>query len=316
MLRIPLPSLASPLALVSLALTLAACSADPGDGDSERVYRPEIGVSTISANGIEVAYFEEGQGPLVLLLHGFPDTPHTFDEIRGQLAEAGYRAVSPFMRGYAPSEIPAGNGYDAEALGNDVLGLIAALGEDQAIVVGHDWGATAAYAAAALDPERVAKLVTIAIPHPISVAADPDFLTRAPHFVYLAGADAEALMRADDFAHVDELYARWSPTWSFEPGELEPVKNTFSAPGSLTGALGYYRAITPTPPEIFLRPIASPTLTFAGRDDGVTPVAAFDDARAAFSGSYRVVETAGGHFLHRESPAELMAELRDFLAAP
>ena len=171
------------------------------------------------------------------------------------------------MRGYAPSEIPAGNAYDAEALGNDVLALITALGEEQAIVIGHDWGATAAYAAASMAPERVTRLVTIAIPHPISVAADPDFLTRAPHFVYLAADDAEELMRADDFAHVDELYERWSPTWSFEPAELEPVKNAFSAPGSLSGALGYYRAITPTPPEFFLTQISVPTpdLCRAGR---------------------------------------------------
>src|SRR5947209_9869516 len=107
-------------------------------------------VNYIEANGLRFAYFEEGQGPLVLLLHGFPDTAHTWDEVRPALAGAGYRAVSPFMRGYFPTAIPADGKYDSETLGRDALALIEALGEKQAVVVGHDWGASAAYAAAAL----------------------------------------------------------------------------------------------------------------------------------------------------------------------
>src|SRR5262245_44989399 len=120
----------------------------------------------ILANGMRFAYFEEGVGPLVLLLHGFPDTAHTWDEVRPALSQAGFRAVTPFMRGYFPSEIPDDGKYDMETFGRDALALIAALGEKQAVVVGHDWGATAAYAAAILEPSRVQKLITLAVPHP------------------------------------------------------------------------------------------------------------------------------------------------------
>src|ERR1700733_14905028 len=109
----------------------------------------------VDANGLKFAYFEEGKGPLVLLLHGFPDTAHTWDAVRPALAAAGYRAVSPFLRGYAPTEIPTGREYDPDPLGQDGLALIEALGERRAIGVGHDWGATAAYAAASLGPEKV-----------------------------------------------------------------------------------------------------------------------------------------------------------------
>jgi pimeloyl-ACP methyl ester carboxylesterase len=123
-------------------------------------------LSTVQANGLRFACLEEGQGPLVLLLHGFPDTPHTWDATRPALARAGFRAVSPFLRGYAPSEIPADGDYRIDALARDVAGLIEALGEERAIVVGHDWGAAAAYGAAIRFPERIRFLATVSIPHP------------------------------------------------------------------------------------------------------------------------------------------------------
>src|SRR5262245_36918533 len=102
----------------------------------------------ITANGLQFAYYEVGSGPLILLLHGFPDTAHTWFDVQPQLAASGYRVVAPFMRGYSPTKTPADGSYSALNLGRDVLELIKVLGESQAIVIGHDWGAFAAYAAA------------------------------------------------------------------------------------------------------------------------------------------------------------------------
>src|SRR5260221_1908679 len=130
-------------------------------------------VEIIQANGLRFAYVEEGSGPLVLLLHGFPDTPHSWDAVRPAVSAIGFRVVAPFMRGYAPTEIPADGTYDSDTLGRDVLALIDALREERAIVVGHDWGAGAAYSAASLGPERVELLVTVAIPHPASIIPTP-----------------------------------------------------------------------------------------------------------------------------------------------
>src|SRR5262245_47208338 len=127
----------------------------------------------VQANGLRFAYHEEGTGPLVLLLHGFPDTPQTWDAARPALAAAGFRAVSPFMRGYAPSEIPTTDAYDSDTLGRDALALIEALGERSAIVVGHDWGASAAYSAVGLAPDRIRQLVTVAVPYPGSIRPSP-----------------------------------------------------------------------------------------------------------------------------------------------
>src|SRR5579859_5561185 len=137
--------------------------------------------AAIEANGLSFAYLAEGEGPLVLLVHGFPDTAHTWDHVRPLIAARGFRAVSPWTRGYAPTAIPPGDA-DAETLARDVLALIDAFGSGPAIVIGHDWGALAAYGAAALAPEKVRRLITVAIPHPAAMAPSPALLWKLRHF--------------------------------------------------------------------------------------------------------------------------------------
>ncbi len=301
----------------SLPETSTETSADStgGTGEDDREHVPEQGVEFIEANGQQFGYFAEGEGPLVLLLHGFPDTPHTWDEIRPALAAEGYRVVTPFLRGYAPSSIPASDDYGSETLGRDVIALVEALGETQAHVVGHDWGAFAAYSAVSLEPERFITMTTVAIPHPGFFVPDPGFFERATHFVYLAQDDAEALMREDDYAHVDELVERWSPTWTVPAMETESVKNAFAAPGSLNAALGYYRDGTPVPPPFLQEPIAVPSMTIAGIDDGVMLPDGFDQTAAGFTGPWTLHKFAGGHFVHRENPAEVIDALVEHLAS-
>jgi pimeloyl-ACP methyl ester carboxylesterase len=261
------------------------------------------------ANGLDFAYYEEGAGPLVLLLHGFPDTAHTWDETRPVLAAAGYRAVSPFMRGYHPTAIPADGRYDADTLGRDALGLIEALGESSAVVVGHDWGAGAAYSAAGLDPARVRVLVTVGIPHPASVVPTPRLVWGVRHFLRFQSKRAEQLVSADDFAHVDELLKRWSPAWDVPKNESAAVKESFRHPGSLTAALGYYRALTLRIPAAQRKRVAMPSVAFSGDDDGVTRHEDYERARRRYTSSYEIVRMPGGHFLHREHPTRFNDEL-------
>jgi pimeloyl-ACP methyl ester carboxylesterase len=121
--------------------------------------------NVVRANEVDFAYFEAGQGPLVLCLHGFPDTAWSFVPVLNRLAAGGYHAVAPFMRGYPPSELGPGGDYRIITLGRDALALIEALGAQRAFLVGHDWGAVAAYIAAALAPERIERMVTAALPH-------------------------------------------------------------------------------------------------------------------------------------------------------
>ena len=179
----------------------------------------------IDANGVKLAYLEQGEGPLVVLVHGFPDTAHTWDRVMPAVAELGFRAVAPFTRGYWPSE--AKGPYDSDTLGADIVALIEALGETSAIVVGHDWGASAAYAAAGSRPDRVRMLITLAIPHPKSLKPTPLTIWKIRHFFTLSRKGAAAKIRANGYRYIDELWRRWSPAvracssaWRFRSSEI------------------------------------------------------------------------------------------------
>lgn len=265
---------------------------------------PEI--RHVDANGLRFAYLEEGTGPLVLLLHGFPDTAHTWDDLRPRLAARGFRAVSPFMRGFHPTALPD---HDAtqETLARDALALIEALGEESAVVVGHDWGATAAYGAAAMAPGKIRTLITLAIPHPATLTYRPKKLWGARHFFGYKAPGAVARFAAHDLAALPAICRRWSPSWNPPPAEFEAVRACFAHPGSLDAAFGYYRALTIFPPAWLKAPITVPTMAYFGKDDSIAGRSDFEKAARIFRGEYRFEELPGGHFLHREYP-DLFAE--------
>jgi pimeloyl-ACP methyl ester carboxylesterase len=128
----------------------------------------------VRANDLEFGLLEAGSGPLALCLHGFPDTAHTWERLLPVLAGAGFHAVAPFMRGYAPSAVPADGAYQVGALVADAVALHQVLdGDGDAVLVGHDWGAEAAYGAAAYAPDRWRRVVTLAVP---PAALDPVLL--------------------------------------------------------------------------------------------------------------------------------------------
>lgn len=262
----------------------------------------------IDANGLRFGYLAAGRGPLVLLLHGFPDTAYTWDRALAALAGAGFRAVAPFLRGYHPTAIPADGAYDADTLAADALALIEALGETSAVVVGHDWGASAAYGAAALGPERVRQLVVFAIPHPRSLRPTPALAWKLRHFFTLRRAHAAARCARDDFALIDELVRRWSPAWDVPAAETARVKEAFRVPGCLEAAVAYYRSASVRLPRGHRQPIAVPTVAFAGEHDLIAP-RAYEKARHCFTASYEVVQVPGGHFMHREHPEHVIGEL-------
>jgi pimeloyl-ACP methyl ester carboxylesterase len=260
----------------------------------------------VDANGLRFAYLEEGSGPLVLLLHGFPDTPHTWDDLRPRIAAAGYRAVSPFMRGYHPTAIPDRD-PDQETLARDPLALIEALGADDAVVIGHDWGASAAYGAAGLGPERVKKLFAIAIPHPATLKPTAKKLWGVRHFAAYKLPGAPNRFARNDFAALPEIYQRWSPTWRPDPAEFDAVRASFADRASLNAAFGYYRKLSPIPSASLKARITVPSVVFAGLDDPVAEPSDYRGAARMFVNEYVVEEVPGGHFMHREHP-EVFAE--------
>ena len=260
----------------------------------------------VDANGLKFAYLEEGSGPLVLMLHGFPDTAHTWDDLRPRIAAKGYRVVTPFMRGYHPTAIPDRDA-DQETLARDPLGLIEALGARDAIVIGHDWGASAAYGAAALGPDRVTKLFVIGIPHPAALKPMMKKLWGVRHFAVYKLPGAPDRFARNDFAALPAICRRWSPAWDPDPEEFDAVRACFSNRASLNAAFGYYRKLSPRPSASLKARITVPTVVFAGLDDPVAEPADYRGAARMFAGDYVVEEVPGGHFMHREHP-EVFAE--------
>ena len=284
---------------------------------------------TVQANGLEFGLLEAGSGPLALCLHGFPDTAHTWRRLLPALARAGFHAVAPFMRGYAPTAVPADGAYHLGALAADAVALHQVLGGGgDAVLIGHDWGAEAAYGAAAYAPDRWRRLVTLAVP---PTALDPVLFSdydQLRRFFYLfmfrdpAGL-AEAVVAADEMAFIDKLWADWSP--GYHPGEhLALVKQSLRHPANLAAAIGYYRAAgapgTPGASQEGARYSAEqlaasrqapqPTLYLHGANDGCI---AADLARRAgpllAPSSRAIVVDGAGHFLHLEKPGEVTSHI-------
>ncbi len=271
----------------------------------------------VEANGLRFAYIEDAPAAAagdrkrpkcVVMVHGFPDTAHTWDQVRPTIAALGFRVVTPVTRGYAPTEIPREEDFGVETLARDLLALLDALGEEEAILVGHDWGASACLSAATLAPARVRLLAMVAIPHPASITPTPSLAWTVRHFFTLSRRGAAARIRAGDMAHIDELVKRWSPAWDVPPGETDAVKAAFRQPGCLEAALGYYRGITLRLPRSQRTRVKVPAVGFAGTDDIIHPDA-YEKARSWYANGYEVVRMPGGHFMHREHPERFATEL-------
>jgi pimeloyl-ACP methyl ester carboxylesterase len=199
----------------------------------------EIKASTIWANGLEFGLLEAGGGPLALCLHGFADTARTWRYLLPELAAAGFRAVAPFLRGYAPTAAPDDGRYGIGALAGDAGALHEVLGGDgHAVLIGHDWGAEAAYAAAALAPDRW-RLVTLAVP---PAALDPLLFSdyeQLKRFFYIflfreTSGMAEEIVAADGMAFIKRLWQDWSP--GFDAADcVEQVRQSLADPGQPVG---------------------------------------------------------------------------------
>jgi pimeloyl-ACP methyl ester carboxylesterase len=284
---------------------------------------------TVTANDVEFSYLEWGPatGPLALLLHGFPDSAHTWRHLGPVLADRGFHAVAPFMRGYAPTAVPADGRYQTGALVKDAVALHEVLGGDgRAVLVGHDWGAIAAYGAAALDPDRWSRVVTAAVPPMGAMGAgflSYDQLRRSWYMFYFQHPLADAVVPMDDLAFIDRLWADWSPGYDAAE-DLDLLKPSLRDPANLAAALGYYRAsFGSAPPDPALqaeqdavsRPTPQPTLYLHGQDDGCVGAELAEQAPAFLpaEGSQVEVMQGVGHFLHLEQPRVVNQLVADFL---
>ncbi|WP_222262359.1 alpha/beta fold hydrolase [Modestobacter marinus] len=279
----------------------------------------------VSANGVRLHAAEAGEGPLVLLLHGFPEFWWAWRSQLTGLAAAGLRAVAPDLRGYGASDKPP-RGYDLPTAAADAAAVVRALGEQDAVVVGADWGGLVAWTMAALHPRSVRRLVVVGTAHPRQLRSSMvdrrqrRALAHALRF-QLPRLPERRLTRADDDP-VAELMRRWAgPSWVHTADFAEAVQRYRSAtriPQAAYGAMEYYRwagrsQLRPDGLRFARRmaaPITAPTLQLHGvADPYVLPRTAQGSGRYV-AGAYEWRELSGvGHFPHEEAAEEVTAAI-------
>lgn len=244
------------------------------------------------------------QGPLVVACHGFPDGPSTWRAQVPALVEAGFRVVTPWMRGYAPSG--RGGSYDVTRLGRDVLAWAEHLSPWEPVsVLGHDWGAIAAYAAAGLEPARIRRLVSLAVPH--FGALFPHALRRAQVqrswyiLFFQTPRWPEVALARPDGALVRRLWREWSPGYTLPRDEADAIITSIRAQPS--AVLGPYRALWSALARRapVWRKVAAPSLYIHGVDDGCLGAELVDGVERGFE-QVSVHRLPGGHWVHLESP--------------
>jgi pimeloyl-ACP methyl ester carboxylesterase len=286
-------------------------------------------VRTVVIDGLDFAYLAVGDsGPLALCLHGFPDSAHSWRHLLPQLADAGYRAVAPFQRGYAPTAVPADGRYQTGMLAMDAIGFHAALGGDQpGVIIGHDWGAPATYGAAVHAPDRWSKVVGMAVPPGGAVGAafvtNLAQLKRSWYMFFFQHALSDLVVSGNDLAFIDMLWNDWSPG---HDGAIDVahVKDCLRDPAHLSAALGYYRATLgdgfkdPALDQVQAAAQGIPTqpmLYLHGRTDGCIGVEVAESARGMVGPNVTIEIVEGcGHFLQVEQPDVVNARILEFLS--
>ena len=282
----------------------------------------------LTANGKTFHALADGpaDGPLVLCLHGFPELGRSWRHQLPALAAGGYRTVAPDLRGYGQTELRGP--YDLRTLTDDVGALVAALGRERAIVVGHDWGGAVAWTVAALRPSLVEKLVVLNCPPPQDLARamlrSPSQLRRSWYILFfqlpwlperrMAANCAEVVARA----LVGGSHRRG--VWSRD--ELATYRVAFARPGRAKAAIDWYRAsfrraLRPRRPRE-LPPVEAPTLVLWGSEDRFLGrgLAAPDRLRRSLAkGNVPTVVLIddAGHFVQNEAPDRVNDELLRWL---
>jgi pimeloyl-ACP methyl ester carboxylesterase len=292
---------------------------------------------SLTANGTRFHAASSGDGPLVLLLHGFPEFWWTWRHQLESLAAAGYRAVAADLRGYGGSDKPP-RGYDLITAAADAAGLIRALGEANAVVVGHDWGGLVAWTLAKYFPKSVRRLAVVSAAHPLnmraSVLASPlgggaPFAMRARRNGYPLAFQVplfpERQLVRDGASLVESLLCSWSaPGWPDEE-TAHVYRRAMRIPSVAHSALEYHRWFVRSTfrPDgyKFARemrsPVGAPVLQLHGAVDPCVPPQTARGAGRYVEAPYRWKLLDGtGHFPHEEHPDLFDAELLGWLADP
>lgn len=271
---------------------------------------------------LEVAGAGPECGPLVILLHGFPDLWQGWHLQMAPMAAAGYRVLAPNQRGYGESDKPPSiSDYDIDQLAEDILALADTEDRDTFSLVGHDWGGIVAWWIAARYPERVERLAVLSAPHP---GAFKNYVLRSPtqmlRSAYVAFFQLpwlpEALLRARRHALMYRAVRSTSYPGIFDETDRRYLESGWSRPGALSAMLNYYRALCRRPAASMKVRVHVPTLVMFGRHDP-TEEPGLNQASATLCEDCRLVELEDArHWIQREQATRVNDELLAFLPMP
>lgn len=267
----------------------------------------------LSVNGLRMHVMTAGEGPAVLLMHGFPDTHLVWRKQVGPLVNAGYRVIVPDMRGYGQTDAPtAVSAYRTRYICDDMLALLDQLGVQKARLVGHDWGALIGWLLCMRAPERFEQYVALSVGHPAAFArAGIMQRLRSSYMLwFMVPFLPEQSLSFNDF-HAMRNFTK-------EPTQYDVWRRNLREPGRLTAALNYYRANVPRMmlPGGKADPVSVPVMgVWSSRDVALTEEQMRDSAQFASAGfRYERIDGAD-HWLQLTAADRLNALLLDFFAA-
>jgi len=272
----------------------------------------------LTVNGVRLHCVVEGEGPLVVLLHGFPETSRAWRKQIPELAKR-FKIVAPDLRGYGRSEKPKGiAAYRTAVLADDIAGLIAAFGAERAHVVGHDWGGGVAWTLATVHPEVVDRLVVLNCPHPaVMQRALRSNWTQIRRSWYIFAFQLPwlpewAFSRGGAKALKDALRRSAKRLDTFGEADLDEYARAFSAPGAATAAINYYRAAARS--RVQRGKIKAPTLLIWGVDDFALGIELTHGMDHLFENKPRIEYVPDtSHWVMEERPEVVNRLLLDFL---
>ncbi len=285
---------------------------------------------SIRTSRLKIGYLERGpvDGPVVVLVHGFPDDALTWDSVTAPLADRGVRTLAPYLRGFGSTHFldeGANRTGQLSALTRDLVEFLEALGIERCLLVGHDWGGRAVYGAAVLAPQRVAGLLALSVgygtSHPGQAAISNEQVRAYWYQWYFATARGEATLSDDRHAFCKLLWRTWAPSWNFADAEFDATAASFENPDFVAIALHSYRhrwgfaasdsdyaadeaALAAIPP------VTVPAVVLHGDQDGATLRETVAGRERFFTAGYRFNSIAGaGHFIQREQPQVVVDEI-------
>ena len=266
-------------------------------------------------------YVEAGEGPLIVLLHGFPEFWYGWRLQIQRLAAAGFRVVAPDTRGYNLSSRPDGvAAYEVGKLADDIRGLILERGAQSALLVGHDWGGSIAWAIAMNHPEVVDRLAILNAAHPRKLSEGlhhPGQLRKSWYFFFFAVSDLpEGVVHANDWHFFRHFLHDAKPPYTAE--EMDRYIEAWSQPGAATAMINYYRSSVRTSPktaEAQIRPVAAPTLVIWGEQDRYLGPALAEPGHDDVPNLDRVERLAdASHWVHHDEHERVTQLLTEFFA--